>query len=159
MGSATLRTTYPRRLSPLSPLCSSPPRALSALSFGGMEYGPEKLPSCAGSVCNQTAQIRHGDEQNCGVPNSRSRELQSTCWHKRQTEETPGLPGGGRRLVEPVTSFSENQSGSKIAVRLVAGPGQLGMYWAHVTVPDWCSQGVFALRKLVICPRNPGFVT
>jgi hypothetical protein len=71
----------------------------------------------------------------------------------------PGLPGGGRRLVEPVTSLSENQSGSKIAVRLVAGPGQLGMYWAHVTVPDWCSQGVFALRKLVICPRNPGFVT
>lgn len=57
-----------------------------------------------------------------------------------------------------MTSFPENQSGSKIAVRLVTGPGQLGI-GPHVTVPDWCLQGVFALRKLVICPRNPGFVT
>ena len=83
-------------------------------------------PSCAGSVCNQTAQIRHGDEQTVAFPIPGLGSFINKLAHAPD-RRAPGLPGGGRRLVEPVTSFSENQSGSKIAVRLVTGPGQLGI--------------------------------
>lgn len=78
-----------------SPPLSAPPALclLRVSAVWSMDL-KKKLPSCAGSVCNQTAQIRHGDEQNCGVPNSRIRELHQHAGTRarRQTEEPPACP-------------------------------------------------------------------